>query len=167
METITKGSLLIEAERKAAEQPRGPRHPHVPGPRARTRIPGFFRRRHPGTGHRGDAPSHNPPWLEGAGRGWRGPWCAEDRSQRGVPSGEGPHALAPIPQITYRPGTPSELGILHPKCPDLWPRRPQGRPSATLPPLARACGQEALRVEPSQEAGVLLLLHPLPRLIIF
>lgn len=169
IETITKRSLFIEAEMKAGEQPQCPSHSHAPGPRAGT---GFFWRRagRPRPGCRDGA---RPPALAQAqgilerrflprerrcagspptptaGRGWKGlvgtVVCRGQEPERS-PQGGG----SPSPRSTPRPGTQSELGILHLKCPDLWPRQSPGR-----------AGQGALRAEPSQKAGVLLLLHPL------
>lgn len=128
---------------KAGEQAQGLSHSHVPGPCART---GFSRRcagrlrglRSPG--HRASgAPGHTPPRLDGAGRGSRGLWCAEDRNQRGVPSGEGSYAPAtPAPRSTHRPGAQSGMGIC--TCSALTSRHAAGR-----------AGQGALRVEPSQK----------------
>lgn len=169
IETITKRSLFIEAEMKAGEQPQCPSHSHAPGPRAGTRIlpetrgeaEAWLQGRceaacaRPGTGHLGAAlsppgkemrritPPHGWKGLEGA-RGDRGVQRTGTREESAV-GGE-----PPSPRSTPRPGTQSELGILHLKCPDLWPPQSPGR-----------AGQGALRAEPSQKAGVLLLLHPL------
>lgn len=106
----------------------------------------------PGTGHLGRRCA-GPP-APTAGRGSRGPWWAEDRNQRGVHrEGRAPTPRPPPHRPTHRPGAQSEMGILHLKCPDLWPRQPPGHPPATMQALARARGPGSTQSGALTESG--------------